>query len=111
MVGLFGFFMANFVAFDADAVRGLVAERLSLAQEHGGATAVIGHSLLGTALVGVSGDFSQGQAHLDSADALYDPCLALQSAAIENIWPGLHGFSDFSVLPVWRRAPSRPSGC
>ena len=70
---LFGFWMANFVAFNADAVRELAAECLSLAQKHGAAVPlVLGHSLLGAALV-VSGDFAEGQAHLDRANALYDP--------------------------------------
>ncbi len=70
---LFGFWMANFVAFNADAVRGLAAECLSQAQKHGATVPlVLGHSLLGAALV-VSGDFAEGQAQLDRANALYDP--------------------------------------
>jgi predicted ATPase len=70
---LFGFFWANFVAFDADAVRGVAEECLSLARKHGGVIPLmIAHGLLGVALV-VSGDFPQGQVHLDRADALYDP--------------------------------------
>jgi predicted ATPase len=70
---LFGFFWANFVAFNADAVRGVAEECLSLARKHGGVLPlVIGHGLLGVALV-VSGDFLDGQGHLDRAEALYDP--------------------------------------
>jgi class 3 adenylate cyclase/tetratricopeptide (TPR) repeat protein len=70
---IFGFWMGNFVAFNADAVRELAAECLSLAQKHGGAIPlVLGHFLLGMALV-VSGNFSEGRAHLDRVDALYNP--------------------------------------
>ena len=52
---------------------GVAEQCLSLAQKHrGDVPLVIAHGLLGTALV-VSGDFLEGQGHLDRADALYDP--------------------------------------
>ncbi len=70
---LFGFWMANFVSFKADAVRGLAEECLSLAQKDGAVIPrVLGHCLLGCALV-TCGDFSEGLAHLDRAQALYVP--------------------------------------
>ena len=69
---LFGFFMANFVAFNADAVRGVAEQCLSLAQKDGAAIPLmLGHSLLGVALV-TCGDFTQGLAQIDRAHALYD---------------------------------------
>ena len=87
---IFGFWMANLVAFNADAVRELAAECLSLAEKHGGAVPLIlGHFLNGMGLV-VSGDFSQGLLHLNSAHALYNPDehsqALLQFGADVGIW-------------------------
>jgi class 3 adenylate cyclase/predicted ATPase len=87
---IFGFWMANFVAFNADAVRDLAAECLSQAEKHGKAVPlVLGHFLNGMGLV-VSGDFSGGLAHLDRLRALYDPAehsqALLQFGADVGIW-------------------------
>jgi predicted ATPase len=70
---LYGFWVANFVAFDGRMVRKLAAQFLALAEKQGTTfPLVIGHRLLGTSLANV-GDLTQGRAHLDRAMALYDP--------------------------------------
>jgi hypothetical protein len=70
---LLGFFMANFVAFNAGATREIATQCLSLAERQGAPIPLrIGHSLLGGALV-VAGDFSGGRAHLDRAAAICEP--------------------------------------
>ncbi len=70
---IYGFWLANAVAFKADAVRELAAQILSLAEKQGAAVPLaMGHRMLGFSLV-YSGDLSEGRAHLDRAIGLYDP--------------------------------------
>ncbi|MDL2408209.1 adenylate/guanylate cyclase domain-containing protein [Rhizobium calliandrae] len=79
---LFGFWMTNYVAFNAHAVRELGAQSLALAEQHNDEIPlVIGHSLLGAALV-VSGDLLDGFSHLESAARIYD--VSKHSAALTN---------------------------
>ena len=69
---LFGFWMANYVAFDGQAVRELAGQSLVLAEKQvDEVPRVLSHSLLGAALV-VSGDFSNGLAQLNDAAEIYD---------------------------------------
>jgi class 3 adenylate cyclase/predicted ATPase len=70
---LYGFWVANFVAFDGDALRELSAQFLSLAQKQGSTVpCMIGHRLMGTSLL-CAGNYVDGRAHFDQAMALYDP--------------------------------------
>jgi class 3 adenylate cyclase/predicted ATPase len=70
---LYGFWVANLMAFNGDMVRKLAAQFLVLAEKQGATfPLVVGHRLLGTSLAHV-GDLTQGRAHLDRAMALYDP--------------------------------------
>ena len=70
---LFGFWAANHVAFNGDAMRNLAAQFLALAEKQGAtAPLMIGHRLMGITLV-ETGDVAQGRAHFDRAIALYDP--------------------------------------
>ena len=70
---LYGFWVANIVAFSGDAVRQLGAQFLELAEKQGTAVPLmIGHRLMGTSLL-FTGDIAQGRAHFDRAIALYDP--------------------------------------
>ena len=70
---LYGFWVANYSAFNGDAIRELAAQFLALAEKQGGTAALmIGHRLLGVSLL-YTGDIAQGRAHLDRAIALYDP--------------------------------------
>ena len=70
---LYGFWVANYVAFNGDVVRDLAAQFLALAEKQGATVPLmIGHRLMGTSLVH-TGDIAEGRAHYDQALALYDP--------------------------------------
>ena len=70
---LFGFWAANHVAFNGDAMRNLAAQFLTLAEKQGATgPLMIGHRLMGISLV-ETGDVAQGRAHFDRAIALHDP--------------------------------------
>ena len=70
---LYGFWVANFVAFNGDVMRELAAQFLALAEKQGATVPLmIGHRLMGISLL-CTGDIAEGRAHLDQAIALYDP--------------------------------------
>jgi class 3 adenylate cyclase/predicted ATPase len=70
---LYGFWGANFIAFNGAAVRDLAAQFLSLAEKQGATVQrMIGHRLMGTSLL-FTGDIAEGRAHCDAAIGLYDP--------------------------------------
>ena len=70
---LYGFFAANYVAFNGDMIRNLAAQFLTLAEKQGTtAPPMIGHRLMGASLVH-TGEIAQGQVHYDQALALFDP--------------------------------------
>jgi class 3 adenylate cyclase/predicted ATPase len=70
---LYGFWLANYVAFNGDVVRDLATEFLTLAEKQGTTIPLmIGHRAMGLSLL-YAGDIAQGKAHLDHAVALYDP--------------------------------------
>jgi class 3 adenylate cyclase/predicted ATPase len=70
---LWGFWVANYVAFKGDVVRELAAQFLALAEKQGTtAPLLIAHRVLGLSLLDM-GDIAEGRAHLDRAIALYDP--------------------------------------
>ena len=70
---LYGFWVANLVAFNGDAVRELAVQFLALAEKQGATVPLmIGHRLIGLSLLH-TGDIAEGRAHLDQAIALYDP--------------------------------------
>ena len=70
---LYGFWVANYVAFNGDACRDLAAQFLALAEKQEATVPrMIGHRLMGTSLL-ITGDIAQGRAHYDQALALYDP--------------------------------------
>jgi predicted ATPase len=70
---LYGFWAAQTVAFNGDAIRGLASQFLALAQKQGSTVPL----MVGFRLMGVStqstGDPTQGRAYLDRANALYNP--------------------------------------
>ena len=69
---LYGFWLANYVAFDGDVVRDLAAEFLRLAEKQGTTVPLmIGQRAMGLSLL-YAGDIARGKAHLDRAIALYD---------------------------------------
>ena len=70
---LYGFWVANYVAFNGDVMRELAAQFLALAEKQGAtAPLMIGHRLMGISLLS-TGDIAEGRAHYDQAIALYDP--------------------------------------
>jgi predicted ATPase len=70
---LYGFWVANYVAFNGDVLRDLAAQILTLTEKQGTTgPLVIGHRLKGSSLL-ATGDIAEGRAHLDRAIALYDP--------------------------------------
>jgi class 3 adenylate cyclase/predicted ATPase len=70
---LFGFWIANYVAFSGDLMRELAAQFLALAEKQRATIPImIGHRVMGISLL-LTGSISEGRAHLDQALALYDP--------------------------------------
>jgi len=70
---LYGFWVANYTAFNGDVLRDLAAQTLTLAERQGMAgPLLIGHRLTGNSLL-ATGDIAEGRKHLDRALALYDP--------------------------------------
>ena len=70
---LYGFWAANYVAFNGDLICDLAAQFLALAEKQGAtAPLVIGHRLMGASLVH-TGDIAHGRVHYDQALALFDP--------------------------------------
>jgi predicted ATPase len=70
---LYGFWIANLLAFNGDAVRDLAAHFLTLAEKQTATgPLMVGHRLMGISLLS-TGDVTQGRTHLDRALALYNP--------------------------------------
>ena len=70
---LYGFFVANFVAFNGDVCCDLAADFLQLAEKQRASYPLLtGHNFLGGCLV-LTGDIAKGMAHLDQGIPLYDP--------------------------------------
>jgi predicted ATPase len=70
---LFGFWVASYVAFNGEVMRGLAAQFLALAEKQRTTVPLmVGNRMMGTSLL-LTGDIAEGRAHLDRAIALYDP--------------------------------------
>jgi predicted ATPase len=70
---LYGFWVANLVAFNSDVCSDLAKQFLSLAEEQGARVPLmIGHQIFGISVQSV-GDITKGRAHYDQAISLYDP--------------------------------------
>jgi class 3 adenylate cyclase/predicted ATPase len=70
---LYGFWVANLVAFNSDVCGDLATQFLSLAEKQGTTVPLmIGHQAVGISLQS-GGDITEGRAHYDQAIALYDP--------------------------------------
>jgi class 3 adenylate cyclase/predicted ATPase len=70
---LYGFWVANFDAFNGDALRELAMQFLALAEKQGATVPLmIGNRLMGTSSL-FTGEIAKGRAHYDQAIALYDP--------------------------------------
>jgi class 3 adenylate cyclase/predicted ATPase len=70
---LYGFWVANLVAFNSDVCGDLATQFLSLAEKQGATVPLmIGHQAVGISFQS-AGDITEGRAHYDQAIALYDP--------------------------------------
>jgi class 3 adenylate cyclase len=70
---LWGFWVANYVAFNGDVVRELASELLTLAEKQGASVPLmIAHRSTGLSLLH-TGDIAECRSHFDRAIALYDP--------------------------------------
>ena len=70
---LYSFAIANYLAFNSDALRELSTQFLAIAQKQGAAVPlIIGHRVMAHALL-LTGDISESRAHYDQALAHYDP--------------------------------------
>ena len=69
---LFGFWLANFAAFDGDAARNLSTQFLTLAEtQRSSALGAVGHRMVGASLL-CAGKLIKAKEHLDQGIALYD---------------------------------------
>jgi predicted ATPase len=70
---LYGFWVANLVAFNGDVMRELAVQFLALAnKQKATGPLMMGHRLMGLSLLH-TGDIVEGRAHLDRAITLYNP--------------------------------------
>jgi class 3 adenylate cyclase/predicted ATPase len=70
---LYGFWAANFVAFNGDAIRELARQFLGLAEkQRATGPLMIGHRLMGSSLL-FTASIAEGRSHLNEAIALYAP--------------------------------------
>jgi class 3 adenylate cyclase/predicted ATPase len=70
---LYGFWGANFLAFNGDVLRELAAQFLTLAEKQGVTVPLmVGHRINGTTLL-FTGDFTKALAHYDQSLTLYHP--------------------------------------
>jgi predicted ATPase len=72
---LAGVWIASYNAFDSDALLGLAAQFLSLAErQEATLSLVVGHQFMGMSLVAM-GDIAEGRAHYDQGVSLYNPAV------------------------------------
>jgi tetratricopeptide (TPR) repeat protein len=70
---LYAFWVANYVAFNGDAMRDLAGQFLTLAEKQSATVPLmIGHRVMGITLL-MTGDIAESRAHFDKAIALYNP--------------------------------------
>jgi class 3 adenylate cyclase/predicted ATPase len=70
---LYGLWVAHYVAFDGDVMRGLAVEFLALAEKQKATVPLMtGHRLMGVSLLN-TGNFAEARTHLDRGIVLYDP--------------------------------------
>jgi predicted ATPase len=97
---LYGFWVANYVAFNGDAMRGFAAQFLALAEKQGATVPLmIGHRLMGTSFL-VTGGIAEARAHLDQAMSPYD---LAEHRLLATRFGQDHGVSvlSFRSLALW----------
>ena len=98
-----GFWLANHVAFNGDALRELAARFLALAEKQRGIIPLIrGHRLMGVSLMW-TGDIVEGRAHFDRAIALCDHAeRPLVTRTGNDLW--VYTLSDLRVYTLSDRS-------
>ena len=98
-----GFWLANHVAFNGDALRELAARFLALAEKQGAIIPLIrGHRLMGVSLMW-TGDIVEGRAHFDRAVALCDHAeRPLVTRTGNDLW--VYTLSDLRVYTLSDRS-------
>lgn len=72
---LYGYWVANYVAFKGDVIRELAAQFLALAEKQGATVPLmIGHRLMASSFL-CTGGIAQGRARYDQALSLFDPAV------------------------------------
>jgi predicted ATPase len=72
---LYGFWVANYIAFNGDVTRKLAAQFLTLAEKQGASgPLMIGDRVMGISLLS-AGEMTKARAHFDHAMAIYDPAV------------------------------------
>ncbi len=97
---LYGFWVANFVAFNGDVIRDLAAQFLTLAETQAATVPLmVGHRLMGTSLLW-TGNITEGRAHYDQSLALYDPA-AHRSLAMRFGQDVAVAIESFRSIALW----------
>ncbi len=97
---LYGFWAANYVAFNGEAMRKSATQYLALAETKGSIVPLmIGHRLMGSSLAW-TGDIAEGRAHYDQAIGLYDPAEHRPLATQFGADPRVAALS-FRSLALW----------
>jgi class 3 adenylate cyclase/tetratricopeptide (TPR) repeat protein len=97
---LYGFWVANFVAFNGDAMRDLAEQLLSLAEKYGATgLRLTAHRLMGAYQV-YTGHVAQSRAHYDQALAIYNP---IEHATLATRFgqDARVSILSFRALPLW----------
>ena len=90
---LYGFWVANFVAFNGDVMRELAAQFLTLAEKQGAtAPLLMAHRFMGISLL-YTGNIAEGRAHLEQAIALYNAAEHRPLATRFGLDAGVHALS------------------
>jgi len=90
---LYGFWVANFLAFNGDVTRELAAQFLTFAQKQGAtAPLLMAHRFMGISLL-YTGDIAEGRTHLEQAIALYDAAEHRPLATRFGLDAGVHALS------------------
>jgi class 3 adenylate cyclase/predicted ATPase len=101
---LYGFWVANYVAFNGDVMRELAVQFLTLAErQRATVPLMIGHRLMGMTLLN-TGAPMEGRAHFDRAIALYDPAehRALATCFGQDIQVAVLSFRSLALWALGR---------
>ena len=96
---LWGFWVANFVAFNANVFRDLADDFLTLAEERRATVPLmVGHHLVATSLFS-TGEIADARSHYDSAIALYNPAEhdPLATRFGQNVGIAMHSFRSLAL--------------